>query len=198
MVLAGGTAGLDPGARATLSEIIARRVSAGLQVVEVSNDDPITITSHRATVPLTLRNRSDRPLTVKVDISSTELTIEGTNARLLVLHAGRTVDIEVTVRVARSGDFALHVLVTTPDGALTIAGPTTVTLRSTAISGLGLIISLGALAFLMLWWFSHSRSGRTKAKVMSQNAVNPIPLEGRLTSLAQTPTALRHRPKPPD
>ncbi len=61
--------------------------------------------------------------------------------------------------VARaSGAFPLRITVTSPDGVLTVARAR-VTVRSTAVSGVGVVLSVGALLVLVVWWASHWRIG---------------------------------------
>ncbi len=77
-----------------------------------------------------------------------------------------TTRVPINVRTRASGDSALDVTMQTPDGGLVI-GRTRVTVRSTAFSGVGLVLSVGAGTFLALWWGRHiltARRGRRRPR----------------------------------
>jgi hypothetical protein len=58
-----------------------------------------------------------------------------------------------------SGAFPLVVTMQSPDGSL-IVGHTRLTVRSTAASGVGLLLSAAAGIFLLVWWGRHVLRGR--------------------------------------
>ena len=64
-----------------------------------------------------------------------------------------------------SGSFPITVTMQSPDGSL-IVGRTRLTVRSTAASGLGLILSGAAGAFLLLWWARHVLKGRRARRLV--------------------------------
>ena len=75
--------------------------------------------------------------------------------------------------VARaSGAFPLRITVTSPDGVLTV-GRAQVTVRSTAVSGVGVVLSVGALLVLVVWWARHWRSVRRNRRLVDPEA--PVP-----------------------
>ena len=49
--------------------------------------------------------------------------------------------------------------IVTPDGRITL-GRTRITVRSTALSGVGVVLSVGALVFLLVWWGRHTLDAR--------------------------------------
>ena len=62
--------------------------------------------------------------------------------------------------VARtSGAFPLKVSIQSPAEALTIS-QTRFTVRSTAASGVGIVLSIGAGLFLLVWWVRNLHHGR--------------------------------------
>jgi hypothetical protein len=130
-----------------------------LGTLEMARDQPITVTAHHADLPVTVRNRGPRNLTVSFEVSSSDLEIRGPRQRTLRIDAGGTVDVVVPVGVYRSGDFRLTVRVATADGQIALADGA-LSVRSTAISGVGVVLSLGALVFLALWWGRHIRRTR--------------------------------------
>ena len=54
-----------------------------------------------------------------------------------------------------------------PDGSS--AGHDRYTVRSTAVSGVGLVLSVGAGLFLMVWWARHWRRTRRSPKLVATN-----------------------------
>jgi hypothetical protein len=79
---------------------------------------------------------------------------------------GPSVRLDIAVRTRASGAFPIQVEVTSPDGQLSLAS-TRYSVRSTAVSGLGLILSLGAGLFLVVWWARHWRGSRRSAKLVT-------------------------------
>jgi hypothetical protein len=71
--------------------------------------------------------------------------------------------IELRVRALASGDSPLDVTLATPDMRFEL-GHTRITIRSTAFSGVGIILSVGALLFLVLWWGRHIITDRRRKR----------------------------------
>lgn len=127
----------------------------------------VTLTARDGTVPLTIHNDSGVPLHVTVRLRSQKLEFpEGdTIDRVLTEESTR---IDIRVRALASGAFPLEVDVTSPDGERSLA-VTLYTVRSTAVSGAGLVLSIGAGVFLIAWWASHWRRTRRSAKLVAAN-----------------------------
>ncbi len=58
--------------------------------------------------------------------------------------------VQIELLARSSGDSPLHLVVVAPNGVVLQAGE--ITIRSTAISGVAVALSFGAVAFLILWW----------------------------------------------
>jgi hypothetical protein len=71
-----------------------------------------------------------------------------------------------------SGAFPLRITATSPDGVLTVSRAR-VTVRSTAVSGVGLVLSIGALLVLVVWWASHWRTARRNRRLVDPATGNP-------------------------
>jgi hypothetical protein len=125
----------------------ARAATTGLQLPASGT---IVVTSHDARLPLVLRNQSERTMQVALQLSSSELEFTGPNPLQLTLPPGPT-DIEIPIHTRRSGEFEVDILATSPDGGLSVA-ETRMTVHSRAISGVGVLLSGGALVFLVSWW----------------------------------------------
>mgnify|MGYP000906990863 CR=1 FL=1 len=117
-----------------------------------------TVTSRQASLPLQFTNQLPRPVRVRVRFVSTRLTVRGGSVQTLTLRPGVTpVRLPVTVRT--SGQFRLVITVSTPDGGVNLH-QSVMSIRSTAFSGVGLVLSIAAAAFLVVWWIRTLRRER--------------------------------------
>ena len=125
----------------------------------------LTLTAREGTIPLTIRNDSGEPLHVSVRLRSQKLEFPDGDTIERVL-TEETTRIDIAVRARASGAFPLEVNVTTPDGRRSLS-MTRYTVRSTVVSGVGLILSGGAGLFLVVWWARHWRRTRRSAKLVA-------------------------------
>jgi hypothetical protein len=123
----------------------------------------ITLTARRGTVPLTIRNDTGRPVDVQLRFRSSKLELPGGETRAVTL-TDQTTRLDIDVRARTSGALSFDVQVTSPDGDLVLAS-TSYSVRSTAVSGVGLGLSIGAGVFLIVWWARHWRASRNEKLV---------------------------------
>jgi len=124
----------------------------------------ITLTSRSSTIPVSLDNQTNQKLTVRLTLDSDQLEFPEGRVLNPTLDPGTT-RLEVPVRVRTSGAFTMDVTVTSPDGSI-VLDTSTFDVRSTAISGVGLVLSIGAGVFLLVWWARHWRSARRSRHLM--------------------------------
>jgi hypothetical protein len=67
-----------------------------------------------------------------------------------------------------SGDTPVQVTVRSPDGNVVLA-TSRYTVRVTAVSGVGVVLTSGAALFLVIWWVRHWRSS---ARLRNGSAVS--------------------------
>ena len=67
---------------------------------------------------------------------------------------GRRTVVHVHVRTRASGDTPVRIRVLTPDRSVVLA-ETQYVVRSTAVSGVGILLTVLAGGFLALWWGRH-------------------------------------------
>ncbi|HZA00247.1 MAG TPA: DUF6049 family protein, partial [Acidimicrobiales bacterium] len=138
------------------------RVTSTLGSLEDAVDLPdefrITLTSRTSTIPVNITNNSDGPLTVRVELASGQLEFLDGDVITQELQPGVT-RLEVPVRIRTSGAFPLGITVTSPDGTVML-DQTTFDIRSTAITGVGFALAIGAGLFLVVWWGRHWRRAR--------------------------------------
>jgi len=125
-------------------------IDSGTKGINVIEGDRVTLASRSADLPLLIRNDQTLPITVDLLLRSEKLRFPVGDHKVLRLAPG---DNEITVRVdaPTSGDARVTATLSSPDGRIELARGT-LNVRSTAISGLGLTISLISLAVLLTWW----------------------------------------------
>lgn len=149
-------------------------VSGAAAKVRVLGDRTYRLTAREGTVPLTLVNDNDFDVIVDVELSSDKLAFtDADDSEALgshriddvVVEAGGTVTRAVPVKARTSGTSSLRVAMRSPDGAIVLAS-TTITITSTFASWVGIVLSIGAASFLLLWWASHFRTVRRARKLV--------------------------------
>jgi hypothetical protein len=119
-----------------------------------------TITSRRTTIPISVRTTWPDPLKVKVRLTSPKLRFpEGDQ---IITVTGDSPPFRVPVEAKSNGTFRVTATLLTPDGDAPLAPPMTLTVRSTALSGLGILVTIAAALVLAAWWLQHLRSKRRR------------------------------------
>lgn len=131
-------------------EAAATRVESDLSAIVAPRGRRYTVTARSATIPLQFSNALSTPAKVLVRFESSRITFDEGQSTVVTLQPGVN-QVPVRVRVRTSGQFRVGVETLTPDGSVRL-GRTELTIRSTAFSGVGVVLSIGALAFLMVWW----------------------------------------------
>lgn len=125
----------------------------------------ITLTASNGTVPLVIDNSLDQAVSLRISLRSNQIDFpEGETIELDAAEPGRTT-LDIPVETLTSGAMPLRITITSPDGSIVLAESNYV-VRSTAISGVGLVLSVGAGAFLLLWWGRHWRTARRSRRLL--------------------------------
>jgi hypothetical protein len=161
------------GQRPAYVDRVTRQLDMLTDVVDLPDEFRITLTSRSSTIPVNVTNRSDRPLTVRIELASSQLEFPEGEVITQQLQPGVT-RIDVPVRSRTSGAFPLGVRVTSPDGTL-VLDESTFDIRSTAVTGVGLLLSIGAGLFLAVWWARHWRSSRRSRHLVPAGPAAPTP-----------------------
>ncbi len=125
----------------------------------------VTLTAQDAEIPIVVENGTTYPVSVKVRYTSDKLEFPAGDEQLVELQPG-TNRLDVGVRSRASGAFPVTVSLSSPDDAISM-GSTKFTVRSTAVSGIGLLLSIGAGLFLLIWWARHFRSVRRRSRLVT-------------------------------
>ena len=118
----------------------------------------VTLTSRRASIPISLLNATGRPLQVRVRLESDQLRFLDGAERFVTLASQNTTE-RFRVESRTTGAFPLEITVTSPDGSLKI-NSSELTIRSTVVSGVGAVLTAGAGLFLLVWWGNDLRRSR--------------------------------------
>ncbi|MCX6512965.1 MAG: DUF6049 family protein [Actinobacteria bacterium] len=137
---------------ASVSSSIAGQLS-GLEV----SAGTITLTAHKGTIPITITSTLNYPIRGVLSFTSDKLAFSSATTRNFTI-ARSTHAIRIGVRARTTGDIPLEVRFTAPDGLLLASG--TITVRSTASSIVGMVITILAAAVLALWWVRNLRRRR--------------------------------------
>ncbi|MBA3654375.1 MAG: hypothetical protein H0W70_09300 [Actinobacteria bacterium] len=140
--------------------------TAQLRAIRVPENQAITLTARRGEIPVTILRDVPYPVRVLVQLSSDKLQFPaGALARLDLTRRNTTT--RFTVQARTSGTFPLEVTLRSPDGKVVLSRGR-FTIRSRAASGVGVVLSVSAMCFLVLWWSRHfvrARRARRAATV---------------------------------
>lgn len=157
LLLATGSTTPDAQRSAHVSRVSAQ-LGALADAIHAPAEFRITLTSRSSTIPVNIANDTDEPVTVRIELDSSRLEFPDGREIETTLEPGVT-RLDVRVQTRTSGAFPLDITITSPDGAI-VLDRTTFDIRSTAVSGVGLVLSFGAGLFLLVWWARHWRSSR--------------------------------------
>ena len=131
--------------------------------IAMPQDRSITLTAREGDIPVTITSRLGYPMRVALRVSGAPLEFPDGDVHDLELVRENTTS-QFAVRAPSSGSFPIRVQLLTPEGGELLA-ESRFTVRSTAISGVGTALSIGAGLFLIVWWGNHLRGRRSKKLV---------------------------------
>lgn len=159
---------LRPRTRTSYLTGVNHQIQLQLDRIQMPHNRSITLTARNGEIPITVTNHLPYPVKAIVEVSSDALVFSSNAKRPIDLTRQNTTE-TFSVRARGSGSFPLLIRVTSPEGSLVLA-QSRFTVRSTAVSGVGVGLSVGAAAFLFLWWASHLRTTRRATKKASDRA----------------------------
>ena len=173
-VLASAEATLTTNDRAAVLDGANNQLLAITSAISLPQSQKVTLTSKSGKIPLVITNDLPVEALVRIIVSSPKLEFPSGTTYDLVLAPSSTTraDIEVTTRA--SGAFPLDVAIASTGGGVPVAS-SRIDVRSTAISGVGLFLSLGAGLFLLVWWARHIRHSRRARALVAANEPSPTP-----------------------
>ncbi len=165
-VLTAGAAGTSDERRSAFLAGVDADIAAQLDALVIPEGQQITLTDRTSRIPLTFENPLPVAVDVKVILASDKLDFPNGSEQIVTLPPATTTRIEVEVETRASGAFPLDLAVRSPDDGLTV-GTARLTVRSTAISGIGLVLSALAGVFLLVWWARHFHKVRRSRRLVS-------------------------------
>ncbi|MCX7621079.1 MAG: DUF6049 family protein [Acidimicrobiales bacterium] len=156
---------LDPQQRQNYLDAAVGLINHEAEQIRFPPQSSVTLTAEDAEIPVVVENGTGYPVTVKIRFTSDKLEFPGGAERIVRLEPGMN-RLNVEVRARASGAFPVTVSMSSPDDAIAI-GSTKFRLRSTAVSGIGLLLSIGAGLFLLIWWSRHFRSVRRRSQLVT-------------------------------
>jgi hypothetical protein len=141
--------GLDAAQRTAALAAYERTFAAETGKISLGTERTVTFTARRAPIPITVLSNTTYPVCVVVTLASDKFTFPDGNTRVLLLDR-QTTSVRVTAQARTSGDRL----------------PIDVSLRSTAISFVGVALTVFAGAVLLVWWlrtWRRSRRNRLRA-----------------------------------
>lgn len=121
------------------------------------------LTAREGTIPLTVANDNPFPVRARLVLSSDKLEFPGDASIELELEPGNNAR-TVPVRALASGSFTMRATLYAPSGEELLRRD--VQINSSAFSGVGIVLSIGAGAFLLLWWGRHWRTVRRDRRLV--------------------------------
>jgi hypothetical protein len=128
-------------------------VASVFDSIEIGGINEIRLTSRRGELPIEISNQNDFPVTVDVRFSSTGLNLDRPAVEDQRIQPDTSVQLSEDLTVESSGIYTVNVSVTTPNG-FPIADKR-IEIRSTEFNEVALGITLGALAFLILFYVTR-------------------------------------------
>jgi hypothetical protein len=115
--------------------------------------DTVTLGAREGEFPLPIDSDLDEPVQVVIQLEASD-RLELPDDRIeATLEPGRTT-VDLAVRARASGDTPVRITLRSPDDGVILAESRYV-VRSTAVSGVGILLTVGAAAFLAVWWGRH-------------------------------------------
>ncbi len=174
---------LTAGQRQAIVEAVVGETRRALQGIVLPGPSSITLTSTRSRIPLTVMASPALHAHVELRLSSGRLIFERfspahgrcsvptpTSEMCDLTLVDRNTTLKVPVQARASGVFSLDVALWSPDGSQLLVRERD-TVRSTAVSDVGIVLIVLALASLAIWWGRDLRHGRRA------RALVPVPEE---------------------
>jgi hypothetical protein len=160
-----GDRDLDPTRRQQYLDAAVAFINGQAKGISVPDQQRVTLTSSEAQVPVEVDNNLDHPVRVQVTLSSDKIDFLDQPTFATTLQPGSN-RLSIPVRAKSSGLFPVTISVGSTDGILPMSS-NRIPIRSTAFSGLGLVLTIAAGLFLALWWARNFRTNRRSKRLVA-------------------------------
>ena len=159
-LLSSQASGVSPPRRRALVASVGDGIEAQFARISLPGNRSVTLTARTGEIPITIQSQLDYPVRATLRVDSDKLAFPDGARRELELANTNTTE-RFSVRARTSGAFPVRVVLESPEGDL-VLGRSLFTVRSTAASGVGVALSVGAVGFLAIWWGGHVFQARRK------------------------------------
>jgi hypothetical protein len=150
----------NPDDRQRALALLDSQLDDDMAVIELHDGKPVTLAARSAPIPIIMESSAGGPREVLLRFNSDKVVAREDQQVVTVQPGTSSVDVELETR--SFGVSPLEVSVWTPDGGILLAN-TRFEIRSTAVPGLGLLVSIGAVGLLGAWWVLDFRKRRIGA-----------------------------------
>ena len=176
-LLASESADVADRLRPAVLEVANRLIEQVKGMVKLPGNRSITFTARQGRIPITVLSSASFPVRVSVKVSSQKLDFDpvgvpgaecaksGTAEVCTLVLRNQDTTLQVPIVARTAGVFSLAVSLESPDGSLILASNVD-TVRSAAASGVGVILSVGAILLLAVWWARDVRHGRRAKRLV--------------------------------
>lgn len=143
--------GLGVTTRDAYLDAVELAIERGAQGISIPEDQAFNLTSRSAVLDLRIDNAMGHSTNVMVRFGSDRrVEFPAGASQQLVLVPGENV-LQLEVRTRSTGAASVDIRITSPDGAIALADGS-VRVRSTALTGVALVLGGGAIIVLAVWW----------------------------------------------
>lgn len=154
-------------------DLLAQQIDEELNVISLPASQPVNLAARSAPIPLVVESNAKGPRLVMVKFVSDKVSVSLNEQVILVEPGTSSVDVEVEARSL--GVSPLEVSIWTPDGKEQLA-LTTFQVRSTAVPGVGLLLSAIGIVMLCSWWWVDNRR-RSNERIHAKAASIALSME---------------------
>ena len=153
LVLASESENLKSSQQASVLRNTDAAINAQFDQISVSGDQAVTLTSRNGLIPVSIDSRAPYPVTGTLILTSDELLFSNGTRRLSrpATLTTSTNNFYINVEARTSGESKLEITFRSPTGGVVITSGV-ISVRSTATSVVGVVLSLGAVVVLLAWW----------------------------------------------
>jgi hypothetical protein len=164
-LLAAESSSLRPAGQSLGVDLTDRALREQLAHITLSTERSITLTARNEPIPVTVLSSAPYPVKARLTLSSDKFVFSAPTRSMTIDRATNPVRVNAVART--SGDLPVEVTVTSPKFGLPITHEL-LTVRSTATSSVGVLLTALALAVLLMWWARSLWRGRRRRAQQAQ------------------------------
>lgn len=134
--------------------------------IHVPEERSLRLTAREGEIPISIQNDTGYPIRLVLKLSSDKIQFTNGDTRVVAIDRQSATE-RFSIDTRASGVFPVQVRAETPDGSVDLVR-SHVSVRSTTPSGLGVALTVGAGAFLVVWWSRSRWKSRKNASVTSK------------------------------